>query len=95
MLSADEPPKITRGKEQLLVRIQRMIDDNGEATVSNLHATADKVTCFVQIATDTSRHEGIAPLEEDVEFLLQAGKILSFKVVSTSASAAKIRAVAP
>lgn len=91
----DEPPKITRGKEQLLARIQRVIDDNGETEVSNLQAAGDKVTCFVRISTDMGRREGIAPLEEDVEFLLQAGKILSFKVVSTPASAAKIRAVAP
>lgn len=91
----DEPPKITRGKEQLLARIQRVIDDNGETEVSNLRATGDKVTCFVRISTDMGRREGIAPLEEDVEFLLQGEKILSFKVVSTPASAAKIRAVAP
>lgn len=90
----DEPPKITRGKEQLLARIQRVIDDNGETEVSNLQAAGDKVTCSVRISTDMGRREGIAPLEEDVEFLLQAGQILSFKVVSTPASAAKIRAVA-
>ena len=90
----DEPPKITRGKEQLLARIQRVIDDNGETEVSNLHAAGDKVTCFVRIATDMGRREGIAPLEEEVEFLLQGEQILSFKVVSTPASAAKIRAVA-
>ncbi len=90
----EAPPVITRGKAQLLARIQRVIDDNGEIQVSNLHATGDKVTCHALIATDMGRSEGIAPLEEDVEFLLQAGKIVSFKVVSTPESAAKIRAVA-
>ena len=87
----DEPPQITRGKEQLLARIQRVIDDNGEIIVENICADGDKVTCHASIATDTSRGEGIAPLAEDVEFLLQAGKILSYKVVSTPESAAKIR----
>lgn len=90
----EAPPVITRGKEQLLARIQRVIDDNGEIQVSNLQATGDKVTCHAQVATDMGRGEGIAPLEEDVEFLLQAGKIVSFKVVSTAESAAKIRSVA-
>ncbi len=90
----DEPPKITRGKEQLLARIQRIIDDNGEIEVNNIHAAGNKVTCFARISTDMGRNEGIAPLEEDVEFLLQGGKILSYKVVSTPESAAKMRAVA-
>lgn len=87
----EEPPQITRGKEQLLARIQRVIDDNGEIRVENIHGDGDKVTCHAHIATDTSRGEGIAPLAEDVEFLLQDGKILSYKVVSTPESAAKIR----
>lgn len=90
----DEPPKITRGKEQLLARIQRVIDDNGVIAISNLHAQGDTVTCHAQISTDLGRSEGIAPLEEDAEFLLQGGKILSFKVVSTPESAAKIRRAA-
>lgn len=89
----DEPPKITRGKEQLLARIQRIIDDNGEIEVSDLHADGDKVTCLARISTDRGRREGIAPLEEEAEFLLQEGKILSYKVVSTPESAAKIRRV--
>ncbi len=87
----DEPPQITRGKDQLLARIQRVIDDNGEITVEHIQGDGDKVTCHARIATDTSRGEGIAPLEEDVEFLLQDGKILSYKVVSTPETAAKIR----
>jgi DNA-binding CsgD family transcriptional regulator/DNA-binding winged helix-turn-helix (wHTH) protein/ketosteroid isomerase-like protein len=90
----DEPPVITRGKAQLLARIQRVIDDNGEIDISNLQVEGDKVTCHARIATDTGRREGIAPLAENVEFLLQEGKILSYKVVSTPESAAKIRAVA-
>ena len=87
----DEPPQITRGKDQLLARIQRVIDDNGEISVEHIQGDGDKVTCHARIATDTSRGEGIAPLEEDVEFLLQDGKILSYKVVSTPETAAKIR----
>lgn len=90
----DEPPKITRGAAQLLARIQRVIDDNGVISMSNLHAQGDTVTCHAQISTDLGRSEGIAPLEEDAEFLLQGGKILSFKVVSTPESAAKIRRAA-
>jgi len=90
----DEPPKITRGKEQLLARIQRVINDNGVIAISNLQAQGDTVTCHAQISTDLGRSEGIAPLEEDAEFLLQGGKIMSFKVVSTPASAAKIRRAA-
>lgn len=89
----NEPPQITRGKEQLLARNQRVIDDNGEIEVSNIHAEGDRVTCFVRISTDTTRREGIAPLEEHVEYLLQDGKIMSYKAVSTPASAAKIRSV--
>lgn len=90
----EEAPIITRGKEQLLARIQRMIDDNGAIQVSELQAVGDKVTCHAHVSTDTGRREGIAPLEEDVEFLLQDGKIVSYKVVSTPESAAKIQAVA-
>jgi DNA-binding CsgD family transcriptional regulator/DNA-binding winged helix-turn-helix (wHTH) protein/ketosteroid isomerase-like protein len=87
----NEPPVITRGKAALLARIQRVIDDNGAIQVSNVRADGDKVTCHAQISTDMGRREGIAPLDEEVEFLLQDGKILSFKVVSTPESAAKIR----
>jgi len=90
----EEAPVITRGKEQLLARIQRVIDDNGTIQVSEMQAIGDKVTGHVHVSTDMGRREGIAPLEEDVEFLLQDGKILSYKVVSTAESAAKIRAVA-
>ncbi len=89
----DEPPKITRGKAQLLARIQRVIDDNGLAHITGLRVSGNKVSCHAEITTDTGRREGIAPLAEDVEFLLQDGKITSYKVVSTPESAAKIRAV--
>jgi len=94
IISPEAPPVITRGKAQLLARIQRVIDDHGEIHVSHLQATGDKVTCHADITTDMGRGEGIAPLAEEVEFLLQAGKIVSFKVISTPASAAKIRAAA-
>lgn len=64
-----------------------------EDVVSNVQATGDNVTCFVQIATDTTRREGIAPLEESAEFLIQEGKIKSYQVVSTPESMAKLKAV--
>ncbi|MEM7131994.1 MAG: winged helix-turn-helix domain-containing protein [Chloroflexota bacterium] len=94
IISDDEPPKITRGKEKLLARIQRVIDDNGEIQVGNVHVDGDKVTCFAAVSTDMGRRDGVAPIEEDVEFLLQDGKILSYKAVVTMESAAKLQAAA-
>lgn len=89
----DRPPRITQGKAQLLERIRRMTADNAAVIVSNVQTAGDKVTCFVQIATDTTRREGIAPLEETAEFLIQEGKIKSYRVVSTPESMAKLKSV--
>ena len=91
ILSDNEPPRITRGKEQLLARIQRVIDDNGEIELSNVQSDGNRVTCLVSVSTDMGRREGVAPLEENVEFLLQDGKILSYKSVLTPESAEKLR----
>ena len=93
--SDDKPPHITQGKAKLLERIRRMTADNAAVIVSNVQAAGDNVTCFVQIATDTSRREGIAPLEETAEFLVQDGLIKSYRVVSTPESMAKIKSVMP
>ena len=89
----DRQPRITQGKTQLLERIRRMTADNVAVVVSNVQAAGDNVTCFVQIATDTSRREGIVPLEETAEFLLQDGLIKSYRVVSTPESMAKLKSV--
>jgi ketosteroid isomerase-like protein len=93
VVEPDKPPQLTQGKEQLLDRIRRMIEDNGSAIVNNLHVDGDTVTCFVQISTDTGRREGVAPLEETAEFLIQDGKIKSYRVVSTPESVAKLKAI--
>jgi len=93
VVQPDEPPQLTQGKEQLLARVRRMIEDNGSAIVNNLRVDGDTVTCFVQISTDTGRREGVAPLEETAEFLIQEGKIKSYRVVSTPESAAKLKAL--
>lgn len=89
----DSPPRITQGKAQLLERIRRMTADHAAVVVSNVQATGDNVTCFVQIATDTTRRKGIAPLEETSEFLIQEGKIKSYRVVSTPESMAKLKSM--
>lgn len=93
IMAQDTPPHITEGKANLLARIRRMTADNAAVVVSNVEATGDNVTCFVQITTDTTRREGIAPLEETVDFLLQEGKIKSYRVVSTPESMAKLKSV--
>lgn len=90
----DGAPHLTQGKPQLLARIQRMVADNAAVIVSNIQATNNTVTCFVEIASDTTRREGIAPLTETAEFLVQDGQIKSYRVVSTPESVAKMRAVA-
>lgn len=91
----EKPPHLTQGKAQLLDRIQRLVTDNAAVVVSNIQASGDRVTCFVQISSDTTRREGIAPLTETAEFLLQGGQIHSYRVVSTPETVAKLRAVAP
>lgn len=93
IMSHDAPPHITQGKTHLLERIRRMTADNAAVVVSNVQASGDNVTCFVQIATDTTRREGIAPLEETAEFLIQDGQIKSYRVVSTPESMAKLKSV--
>lgn len=87
----DKPPHITQGKAKLLERIRRMTADNAAVVVSNVQAAGNNVTCFVQISTDTSRREGIAPLEETAEFLVQDGQIKSYRVVSTPEAMAKLK----
>lgn len=93
--SDDKPPHITQGKAKLLERIRRMTADNAAVIVSNVQAAGNNVTCFVQISTDTSRREGIAPLEETAEFLVQDGQIKSYRVVSTPEAMAKLKSVMP
>lgn len=93
VVGPDAPPKLTQGKEQLLARIRRMVEDNGSAIVNNLRVDGDTVTCLVQISTDTGRREGVAPLEETAEFLIERGKIKSYRVVSTPESVAKLKAI--
>ncbi len=92
VMATDAPPHLTQGKTALLARMQRIVDDNGALTVYNVQTAGDTVSCSVQIATDTIRREKIAPLEERVEFLIQDGQIQSYRVVSTPASMAKIKA---
>ena len=68
------------GGEQLLAEYRRLVQDVG---VDAMFSAISSGNC-----------NKIAPLAEDVEFLLQEGKILSFKVVSTPESVAKLQATA-
>jgi len=92
VMATDGPPHRTQGKIALLARMQRIVDDNGALTVYNVQAAGNTITCSVQIATDTMRREKIAPLEENAEFLIQDGRIKSYRVVSTPEAMAKIKA---
>lgn len=91
-LQTDAEPKVTQGKADLLTRIRRMVEDNATIEARDFVVDGEKVTCIAQVATDTIRSEGVAPLEETAEFLVQEGRIRSYRVVLTPASMAKLKA---
>ena len=92
IMQPGDAPKVTQGKAALLARIRLMVEDNVAVDVRDFVVTGDQVTCTVQISTDTTRQEGVAPLEETAEFRLQNGKIIAYQVTLTLASVAKLRA---
>ena len=92
IMQPGDAPKVTQGKAALLARIRLMVENNAVVDVRDFVVAGDQVTCTVQISTDTTRQEGVAPLEETAEFRLKDGKIVSYLVTLTPASMAKLRA---
>lgn len=89
-LAPPNSPMVIIGKEQIRAAIQTRVADSLAVEPYGFQVTDNKVACTTRYATNFLRGEGIAPLEQIDEFVIQEGNIKSYTSTATPESLAKM-----